>query len=97
MLLTFFDKRETVVLDGLRDCDRDCKNAGEGFHIFRCAERMIRHIMDNNGEKTSTRLNITSTVSLTFLLFGGTRFPKAEFSVFAPRWQLCSQLTMIDG
>lgn len=53
--------------------------------------------MDKNGEKTHTRLNITSIVSLPFLLFGGIRFPKVEVLVFVIRGQLCSQLTMIGG
>ena len=88
---------ETVVSDDLRNCGRDCNNAGEGFRIFRRAEKMLRHIMDKNGEKTHTRLNITSIVSLPFLLFGGIRFPKVEVLVFAIRGQLCSQLTMIGG
>jgi hypothetical protein len=61
--------------------------------------RMLRYSIDKNGKKPPTRLNITSVVSLPFLLllFEVVRYSEIRILVFAPPGRLCGRLTMVEG
>jgi len=88
--VTFVDECETVVLDGLWDGGRDCDNAGDGFRIFWGSARMLRYRVDKNRKKPPTRLDITSVVSLPFLLllFEVVGYPRVRTLAFAPPGRL---------
>ena len=88
-----------MVLDGLWDGGKDCDNAGEGFRIFWGSARILRYRVDKNGKKPPTRFDITSVVSLPFLLllFEVVRYPMVRTLAFAPPGRLCGRLTMAEG